>query len=136
MSIAAPDQTFEASRTSRVLRSKQDGVFLVEGWVVYRQLNAVTLTMDFLFQGVSILDQSISLVLPAGAFVGVYNGSNYYNDGTVYGQTSKARLSRQDWGPVAGSGSFFQIKASVDGAEDFEIHEIGLRFKSADTKFA
>ncbi len=122
------------TRTSRVFRSKQDRIFNVEGWVLYRSLYAATLTLDFQFQGVPILDQAITVSLSAGAFVGVYNGSNYYNDGTVYGQADKARLSRKDFGPVAGHGSFFQVKSTVTGAEDFEIHEIGLRFLSANTK--
>ena len=121
------------TRTSRVFRSQQDGVFHVEGWVLYRSLFAATLNLDFQFQGVSILDQAITVSLKAGAFVGVYNGTNYYNDGTVYGQANKARLSRKDFGPVAGHGSFFQVKSTVTGAQDFEIHEIGLRFLSADT---
>ena len=132
MTLPSPTQTFTASRTSRMFRSPQDDVFNVEGWVVYRRVHAVTLTIDFFYQGSSILDQEITMNLPIGSLTAVYNGGADYNDGTVYGETARERLSRQDF-KAAGRGSFFQVRASVTGNDDFEIHEIGLRFLSAET---
>ncbi len=120
------------TRTSGLIRSPEDNVFDISGWILYRELFDATVTLDFLFGGVQLSEQSITKNLPNDG-LGVYNGDVYYNaTDAFYSSTFKKRISRQDW-KAAGRSSHFQVKVTVESENDYEIHEIGIRFKSANT---
>ena len=119
-------------RTSGLIRAPEDNVFDIEGWINYRELFDATVTLDFLFGGITVPDQSITINLPNDG-LGVYNGDNYYFATDVfYSATFKKRINRRDY-KAAGRSSHFQVKVTVASENDFEIHEIGIRFKSANT---
>ena len=120
------------TRTSGLIRAPEDNVFDISGWINYRELFDVTVTLDFLFGGITAPNQSITKFLPNDG-LGVYNGDTYYNaTDAFYSSTFKKRLNRQDW-KTAGRSSHFQVKVTIDSENDFEIHEIGIRFNSANT---
>jgi len=120
------------TRTSGLIRAPEDNVFDIKGWILYRELFDVTVTLDFLFGGITAPDQSITKNLPNDG-LGVYNGDVYYNaTDAFYSSTFKKRINRQDY-KAAGRSSHFQVRVTVESENDWEIHEIGLRFKSANT---
>ena len=120
------------TRTSGLIRAPEDNVFNIRGWILYRELFDATVTLDFLFGGIALPEQSITIDLPNDG-LGVYNGDVYYfATDAFYSYTFKKRINRRDF-KAAGRSSHFQVKVTVASENDFEIHEIGLRFKSADT---
>ena len=120
------------TRTSGLIRAPEDTVFDIRGWILYRELFDATVTLDFLFGGVALPEQAITINLPSDG-LGVYNGQHFYNaTDAFYSSTFKKRISRQDW-DAAGRSSHFQLKATVTSENDWEIHEIGIRFSSANT---
>lgn len=124
--------TLTTTRTSGLIRAPEDNVFDITGWILYRELFDATVTLDFLFGGITAPNQAIIIDLPNDG-LGVYNGDVYYNaTDAFYSSTFKKRLNRRNW-KAAGRSSHFQIKVTVASENDFEIHEIGVRFKSANT---
>ena len=120
------------TRTSGLIRAPEDNVFDITGWILYRELFDAMVTLDFLFGGITVPNQAITIDLPNDG-LGVYNGDTYYNaTDAFYSSTFKKRLNRQDW-KAAGRSSHFQVKVTIDSENDFEIHEIGIRFSSANT---
>ena len=120
------------TRTSGLIRAPEDNIFDIDGWILYRELFDATVTLDFLFGGITAPDQAITINLPNDG-LGVYNGDVYYNaTDAFYSSTFRKRLNRQDY-KAAGRSSHFQVKVTVASENDFEIHEIGIRFKSANT---
>ena len=120
------------TRTSGLIRAPQDNIFDISGWINYRELFDITVTLDFLFGGITVPDQAITINLPNDG-LGVYNGEHYYNaTDAFYSSTFKKRLNRQDY-KAAGRSSHLQVKVTIESENDFEIHEIGVRFKSANT---
>ena len=120
------------TRTSGLIRAPEDNVFGIEGWINYRELFDATVTLDILFGGITVPDQAIIINLPNDG-LGVYNGDTYYfATDAFYSSTFRKRINRRDF-KSAGRSSHFQVKVTVDSENEFEIHEIGIRFKSADT---
>ena len=120
------------TRTSGLIHAPEDNVFDIKGWLLFRELFDATVTLDFLFGGVTILEQAVTINLPNDG-LGVYNGETFYNaTDAFYSSTFKKRLNRRDY-KAAGRSSHFQLKITIDSENDFEIHEIGIRFKSANT---
>ena len=120
------------TRTSGLIRAPEDNLFDVSGWINYRELFDATVTLDFLFGGITVPNQAITIELPNDG-LGVYNGDVYYNaTDAFYSSTFKKRINRQDY-KAAGRSSHFQVRVTVESENDWEIHEIGLRFKSANT---
>ena len=120
------------TRTSGLIRAPEDNVFDINGWIMFRELFDATVTLDFLFGGVTIFEQASTINLPNDG-LGVYNGEAFYNATDVfYSSTFKKRLNRRDY-KAAGRSSHFQLKITIESENDFEIHEIGIRFKSANT---
>ena len=120
------------TRTSGLIRAPEDNIFHIKGWILYRELFDATVTLDFLFGGVTVPDQAITIELPNDG-LGVYNGDTYYfATDAFYSSTFKKRINRRDF-KAAGRSSHFQVKATIASENDWEIHEIGLRFKSANT---
>lgn len=122
------------TRTSKLFKLPTGGdAFDLDGWIYYRKQFPAIVTLNFLYAGVQINTQPITLSIPAGSGVAVYNGNNYYNDGkSYYGQAFSDRISRQNL-EAAGSGDLFQIQVSVTGSSDFEIEEIGVELRTAKT---
>ena len=120
------------TRTSGLIRAPEDNVFDITGWILYRELFDATVTLDFLFGGIASPDQAITINLPNDG-LGVYNGDIFYfATDAFYSSTFKKRINRRDF-KAAGRSSHFQVKVTVDSENDWEIHEIGIRFKSANT---
>ena len=120
------------TRTSGLIRAPEDNVFDITGWILYRELFDATVTLDFLFGGIALPDQAITINLPNDG-LGVYNGDTFYfATDAFYSSTFKKRINRRNF-KAAGRSSHFQVKVTVDSENDWEIHEIGIRFKSANT---
>ncbi len=121
-----------AERLSKVYSIPIDAeAFIIDGWIKYKKLDAVTVTIDFEYQGHQVFNQGISISIPSTAATSnVYNNNVYYNDGAYYGSSFREKLTRQNFA-AAGRGTDFQIRTTVDGTGDFEITEIGLRFQAA-----
>lgn len=102
----------------------------IEGWVKYRQDVANYVTMSFEFSGALIFQQEITVDLPDIQNRRVYGGSVYYGDDEYYGNTFKGKLVRKPF-LVAGHSKEFQVRVTVDGQANFEINQIGLRFRAA-----
>ena len=120
------------TRTSGLIRAPEDNIFNIKGWIIYRELFDGTVTLDFLFGGITVPDQQITIVLPNDG-LGVYNGDSFYfATDAFYSSTFKKRLNRRDY-KAAGRSSHYQVKVTVDSANEFEIHEIGLKHLSANT---
>lgn len=120
------------TRTSGLIRAPEDNVFDIMGWINYRELFDVTVTLDFLLGGVTAPDQAITINLPNDE-LGVYNGDSYYFATEVfYSSTFKKRIHRQDY-KAAGRSSHYQVKVTVNSENAWEIHEIGLKHSSANT---
>ena len=120
------------SRTAGLIRAPEDNIFDISGWILYRELFDSTVTLDFLFGGITVPDQAITINLPNDG-LGVYSGEAFYNATDVYySSTFKKRLNRRDY-KAAGRSSHLQLKVTVESENDWEIHEVGVRFKSADT---
>lgn len=100
-----------------------------EGWISYRVGNAQTVILTFEYRGESIFNESITITIPVVSNRKVYGGGHYYNNNEGYGSFT-GRLTRQPI-TVPGGGNEFQVRASVEGTEDFRISEIGFRFKAA-----
>jgi hypothetical protein len=124
-----------ASRTSGLIRGIPDGdVFDVEGWISYRKQFVTTVTLTFLFAGEGIFDKSLTITLPAGDIIPIYNGSGtnaaYYNTDIYHGVSFSDRISRQRFTPP-GLNAWFQVKVEISSQGDVEIDEIGFRFRTA-----
>ena len=105
------------------------GVFEIAGYVDYRRLSTSTLSLTFQHAGTSILNQPITLNLPASDTFSVYGGAAYFGGSFYYGDQFANRIARQTFGP-AGESSGFQLRAEIAGANEFEIDEIGIRYRT------
>ena len=117
-------------RKSGALRLPFAEKFDLQGYILYERVFAATVTLTFTWGGTVLVDQDITIHLPESADFGVYNGEYYYNDITYYGTTFSGRLSLQDF-RAAGLGSVLQVTATIAGAADFEIHEVGIKLRAA-----
>ncbi len=52
------------TRTSGLIRAAEDNIFDITGWINYRELFDATVTLDFLFGGITAPDQAITINLP------------------------------------------------------------------------
>lgn len=120
------------SRTSGIARTALDQVYGVSGWIQYHKQFAATVTLTFEFSGVATPDQVITIPIPANDQVGVYGGGSWYGLGTYYGGGFHGKLFRRDF-RVAGRASQVQVTVEVEGEQDVEIEEVGIRFHGAET---
>jgi hypothetical protein len=118
-----------ASRTSAVFRVPDAEAYDLSGWITYAKAFATTVTLTFLWGGITQFDQAITLNLPTDTAVPVYNGNAYYGGPYYYNASFGARLTRQNW-KAAGYDSHLQCKVDITGSVDFNITEIGLRFSA------
>ena len=104
-------------------------VFQIEGYISYRKDAAATVTLQFEYAGTSVFNETITITIPAPTRL-VYNDSNYYNNDEYYGTAFGGRLTRQKF-ITPGQSNQFQIRATIEGQTDTEIHEIRCRIKTA-----
>lgn len=102
----------------------------VRGFIRYRKIFATTVTLSILYGGEVLLDQAVTINLPAAENLPVYAGGLYYNNNVYYSAPFKERFARQPF-TVSGSGTEFQVKVAVTGAEDFFIEEVQIMFDTA-----
>ena len=102
----------------------------IDGYIKYRKNEPFTITLNFLYSGQKVFDESISVNI-SGSSGALYNGAAYYGGTVYYGANLAGRLNRIPISP-AGSASEFQVETVVDGTSFFQINEIGLRFEAAD----
>lgn len=103
--------------------------FDIVGYIKYRKNVAATVQLSFEYAGEAIFNQSLTVSIPAIGSRNYYAHGVYYAHGSYFG-TISGRLARQ---PIfaPGRGNEFQVRTTVDGAADFAISEIGLRFRAA-----
>jgi len=124
---AANDVVVE--RLSGLIEAPIGHAYDVIGWVKYKKKFAATLTLTMEAGGNTLFDHEMTVTLPAFDNLPVYNNDLYYNNDVFYSTEFQGRISKQNW-EAAGEPSHFRIKAAVTGAE-FDISEIGIRFKAA-----
>ena len=127
----------KVTRRSRLFQPPEGNSFDMRGWIMYRKLFDVTVTLRVLWQGVAIHTQEISLNLPVNEGLVVYNGSGanagYYGDQrSVYGLGFSGSIHRQDW-RAAGHATNWQLEVEIEGDADYQIEEIGVEFTSKST---
>jgi hypothetical protein len=101
----------------------------IEGYIKYKKSQAATVTLTFLAAGIQAFDQSVTITIPAPT-ANYFGGSIYFGGAVYFGVAQANRLIRQPFKPP-GSMEDFQVRVDVDGTTDFNISEIGLRFKAA-----
>lgn len=116
---------------SKIFTAQVDAqMFNVTGWLKYRAGAAQTVNLNFEYAGEAVFNESITLSLPAVGYTTVYGGSAYYGGSFYYGAPFAGRLTRTKFGPP-GRSNELQVRVSVEGTQDFDITEIGLRFEKA-----
>ena len=131
-----------ATRTTGLLRGLPEGnIFDLEGYILYHKQFAATVTLTFEYAGETIFDKAITIQLPAGDTIDTYSGSGsdarYYAAAAVsgsayYGRQFSGRIYRQRFGPPGLSG-YFQLRVDVTSQGTVSIHEIGIKFRTAET---
>lgn len=117
------------TRTSKLFTVGDAEIFDLSGYVSYRKRSAQTLTLTFQHAGDRIFDQDITVNLDAPDSFPVWGGGSYWG-GFYWGLQFQNRLTRQRISP-AGASNYLQIKASITGAADFSVQEIGITFQAA-----
>lgn len=119
-----------ATRTSGIINLPTGNAYNISGRIFYRKHFAATVTLDFLSGGVAIADEQMTISIPALTGAEVYNSGAYYNGSDVYGVKFAGRLNSQEFNTALQRG-FFQVKATIVGAESFDIHSIEIDFRPA-----
>lgn len=116
---------------TRLFSAPLDAEFFdIEGYIKYKKRVSATVTLTFEYAGQTASDQIVTIVIPALSG-GWFFGGNYYWGGEIYwGVAFELRMMRQKF-LAAGQSNDFQVRALIDGVNDFNINEIGLRFKAA-----
>lgn len=128
----ADSQDIKTERLSKLYTLTDDAeAYDIEGYLEYRgSLEAATIVLRFEFSGYSVMNEVMTLSIPAITGFTTYGGGFYYSNGEYYGTTFSGRLTRQKFG-VPGQANNFQVRATVDGSTDFEIKEIGLKLTAS-----
>jgi len=117
-------------RLSKMITIPKDAeAFNIEGWIRYRKITPVTVTLSFEFQGDHIYTHYIHVDLE-GASGGAFYGGAYYYGGESYYGTDTRKFKREKMG-IPGKSGEFQIRVAANTKDDFAISEIGLRFTVA-----
>jgi len=133
-----------SERVSKLFALPRDAAaFDISGWVSYRGLADATLTLTFQHGGRNLFDHDVTISIAAPTNFGVYNGAagdaqtSYYNESDsskparqYYNSEFRRRLIRHPF-DVASDTSHIQVRARIDGAADFDVTEIGIRFDTA-----
>lgn len=102
----------------------------IQGWLTHRKRLANTASLRFLYAGEHVRDETIEVDLEAVTFDTPYGGEVYYGGDYYYGPSEENRLVRKVFS-VAGQSNAFQVEIKVEGANEFAIQEVGLRFDQA-----
>lgn len=117
--------------TSKVFSAPLDAeVYDVKGYIKYKKDVAATVTLTFLAAGQTAFDQSITINIPAVSGANYWGGSSYWGGNFYWGAAFQNRLIRQPF-DVPAQMSDFQVKVDVTGTTNFNINEIGLRFRAS-----
>ncbi|HEY6019655.1 MAG TPA: hypothetical protein VIY48_07070 [Candidatus Paceibacterota bacterium] len=122
-----------ATRTSKLYSAPGlSQLFDLQGAVKYRPVTGETssfnLTMQW--QGESVFDKSIDMTLAAAESGAVFGGSDYFGDGSVFGNHFEGRLARQRF-TVPGQANEVQFVCTGVGTTTFQINEIYCGFRAA-----
>lgn len=101
----------------------------LSGFVKYRKGDAFTITITGLWAGVAVFNETVTVSATAVSRP-LYGNSLYYADGNYYAAAFSGKLQRQPV-RIPGKSNELQLEVSVEGAVDFEINEILLRFEGA-----
>jgi len=99
------------------------------GHISYRAAVDATVTIKVLCGGSDVSTDTTTLTLKGTAGGSYFGGSAYFGGDFYFGAAFDGRFRREHFTP-AGRGEELQIEVSHDGAVDFEINEIVLRFES------
>lgn len=102
----------------------------IEGFLKYRKSVAATVTLNFEFAGYTASNEQITISIPAITDAPHFGGDHYFGGEVYFGVAFENRLVRQKF-MVPGQSSDMQVRVEVEGANNFAINEIGLRFKAA-----
>lgn len=122
-----------SSRTSKLYSAPGLAqIFDLHGAVKYRPItgDSSTFTLTLLWQGETVFDHDITLTLAAAEAGAVFGGSDYFGDGSVYGNHFEGRLARERFA-VSGQSNEIQFVCSGVGTERFSINEIYTGFRAA-----
>jgi hypothetical protein len=118
-----------ATRTSGIIAMPTGNTYNVSGRIFYRKTGAAaTVTLDFISGGIALADEQITVSIPALTGAEVYNSGAYYGGSDYYGLKFSGRLNSQEFRTALQKG-FFQVKATITGAETFDIHAIEIDFR-------
>lgn len=121
----------ETAWTSKVFSAPLDAeVYEIEGYIKYKKNIATTVTLTLMCQGKTAFDQSITVNLPAVSTANYWGDTKYWGGSNYFGAAFSNRLIRQKF-DLPGGSSDFQLKVDILGTGDFNINEIGMRFKAA-----
>lgn len=107
-------------------------IYDMQGSVKYRPVtgDTSTLTITLQWQGETVFDTSIDLSLAAAESGAVFGGSDYFNDGSVFGNHFEGRLARERF-TIPGQGNELQFVLSSTTATQFQINEIYTGFRAS-----
>ena len=104
----------------------------VDGYIKYRKSGTeydIAIRMEY--SGEQISDEPIVVTVPATTAWAYYGGGEYYGNSAYYGSAYIGRLARQKIQLPGGDSNEFQIRVTVTSNADFDINEIGLKFRGA-----
>ena len=105
-------------------------VYEVEGYIKYRKNFPATVVLTFEYSGITAFDESITIEIPGLSGAAHFGGDHWFGGEVYFGTAFERRLIRQKF-DVPGQASDFQIRTEVNGVTDFNINEIGLRFRAS-----
>jgi hypothetical protein len=118
-----------AFRDSFIKKSRGD-INTITGYVDYLKTNdAQTITLDFKFGGITQVDLSETITVPALTTSAVYGTTAYYGTTSTYGPAFKGRFARQGFS-VSGSSNGIQVRSTLTGSA--EIDEIWVKYSEAE----
>ena len=100
----------------------------LQGWLKYRKLEDVEVTIRIIFQGEQIYAHEITIDLtkPEGS----YFGGGAYFGGDFYFGSNENKLFREIFA-IPGKSNEFQIEVGINDKNTFSISEIGFQFDIA-----
>ena len=117
-----------ATRTSKNFPPPQGTSEKFSGWIRYRGGSDVTLQLEVLFGGVNVLEQAVTITLPAGDNQNYFGGDVYFGGTFYYGALYEGKIRQQEW-TAAGRSSEFQLRATVTSSNSFSVAEVGIEFE-------
>ncbi len=104
----------------------------ITGFINYEKLSAATITIDFLCQGITAFDETISITVPAISGANYFGGAAYFGGSFYFGAQFSKRLIRQNFVRSLRT-ELIEPKITVSGA-DFRINDLTLSIKAVTRK--